>query len=359
MSYIPSFFTKLDFWVLLLPGYISLIVGLFLLQPEIFNTSLTTAQEPTLFLIVVFIVAGPAIGLMMWQLYIQVASVGLSMVGHADMKYEFLREYSRLKTCCTDKEKAEIDVTESQYQFGISTGIALLIVASLYLILYVLEPMGHDTQPTIFHIDPKQPKYRTAEILLVILIFVFPILLMYGARVYNRRVRLPLICGLMAAYTGEVCSTEVCRRTRAERSKSRRKRAKKMYKRAKEKIIKIKNREQNMINERLVKQIREEVFHYLEESFTIDKDFVKEEIHTDEKMEAWSLKFFEALDWLSSLINREEKIEKKDSTIYLRHSIVNWYNKIFLELARDGGKIDSSSYPELKKLVEQYNKQNA
>jgi hypothetical protein len=215
------------------------------------------------------------------------------------MKYEFLREYSRLKACCTDTERAEIEVTEAQYQFGMSTGTGLLIIAFLYLILHITSLLNR-TDSNIFYIEPRN---EISDILLIILIFAIPTLLMLGARFYNHGVRLPLICSFMAAYTGEVCITEVCRNSDRRRATSDGKRARKMYKKAEDKVKEINEKHKlNKIVEpgieptNRIKKVEDdedqynEIFDLLERAFTLDREFVKKKMHADRDIIFGSLK---------------------------------------------------------------------
>jgi hypothetical protein len=212
---------------------------------------------------IMFIVAGPAIGFIIWQFYISaIEFVWSKFQSQGDKKYEFLREYSRLRSCCQDKERAELDEVNAQYQFGISTGIAVIIIAFLYLIFYLFDVTSSDyIKFNIYHFDfsnntisinnapecsspasiqlqrvinskisvPEQTKEQLQElsrlqcdlqnpshIILLLVLFGVPAILLLGAFFYNRGVRLQLICELMEKYPS-IQSTQVCRERKISR----------------------------------------------------------------------------------------------------------------------------------------------
>lgn len=244
---IPSFFTRTDFWVTLLPGYIAILLGLFLLSHEQFNFMLMTEESlVNFFSAIVFIVAGPAIGLIIWQFFLNGIVLIWYIIGERDKKYEFFREYSRLRLLCEDKERAELDAVDAQYQFGISTGIAILVIAILYSLFYIAALSGYSSNAIlgIYHFESTNCNYnnissiqgensatitskqklvelkcdlqQSPNIVLVIFLFLVPSLLTIGSKFYNRGVRLPIICKLMRNYHS-LQSTKICREIRATR----------------------------------------------------------------------------------------------------------------------------------------------
>lgn len=277
-DYIPSFFTRADFWVMLLPGYLSITLGLFLFSPDTLSSS--TSNEPTLLLVVIFIVAGPAVGFILWHLYIVFSQLGFNVIRHPDVKYEFLREFSRLRASCKEEQRTELDVIEAQYQLGISTGIALLIIVVFYTYFYyndavdIYRPMvqfnstnsADNTTSTETNTE-KEPKNYTEP--LISLLFITGVSLILISTFYNRRVRLPVICGLMKEYCS-IRSTEVCRTSnmRMENlSRKRRQRAKDRIEQAREKV------KSNDVKGAI---------HYLKKAYEIDKDSLKEELDTED-----------------------------------------------------------------------------
>jgi hypothetical protein len=64
-SVIPSVFNRIDFWAMLLPGYVLIILGLVFFSPSLFSSNQDTFFE--IFSSVVFVVAGPAIGFTLSQ----------------------------------------------------------------------------------------------------------------------------------------------------------------------------------------------------------------------------------------------------------------------------------------------------
>ncbi len=68
------------------------------------------------------------------------------------------------------------------------------------------------------------------------------------------------------------------------------------------------------------------------------------------RMLSWSTRFFDALEWLSLLINIKE-IEKKELVGHFEPALVRYYDTIFEKWASEKQKVDDSYCPELKKLV--------
>jgi hypothetical protein len=68
------------------------------------------------------------------------------------------------------------------------------------------------------------------------------------------------------------------------------------------------------------------------------------------RMQNWSSRFFNALEWLSLLINTKE-IEKKELVGHFEPAILDWYDSIFQAWASEKQKTNDKDYPELKKLV--------
>ena len=113
----------------------------------------------------------------------------------------------------------------------------------------------------------------------------------------------------MATCKGQVCDTEVCRKTRRDTIKRKRKRAKKMYNGVQKKISEIDKGKNGMISDllKILKKIKrnddlnrmkqdkdgqyvyKDLFTHLEEAFKIDEKFVMWKILNEDR------KFFEKL----------------------------------------------------------------
>ncbi len=139
MPDIPAFFNKLDFFGKLLPGYLAVTLFLILFRPELlFNPDPDQRVSFDLFSAVVFVVAGPAVGLTLQQLHRHAYAILNSIQPKEKQQKQkrFLRQYARLRLLCSDSEKVELDQTEADYDFSVSTGLALLFLG-LYHILTV------------------------------------------------------------------------------------------------------------------------------------------------------------------------------------------------------------------------------
>ncbi len=129
MADIPSFFNKADFWGTLLPGYFGILVYIALFQRSIL--SLSSTQSFDLLSAVIFIIAGPVIGLILQQSH----RIVLTTYGHlrngkdAD---EFRKGYDKLRLKAKTAELATLDLKESEYDFNVSSAIALTILFGAY-----------------------------------------------------------------------------------------------------------------------------------------------------------------------------------------------------------------------------------
>ena len=125
MPEIPSFLNRLDFIGTLLPGYVSIVAYVVVFAPEL----LFSARAPSfdIFSSVVFVVAGPALGLTLSQLHRAVFSIYSKIRHPRDTRY--LKEYARIRLKMTTDERNELDEAEAVYDFGVSTGLALLGLA--------------------------------------------------------------------------------------------------------------------------------------------------------------------------------------------------------------------------------------
>jgi len=125
MVEIPSFLNRLDFIGILLPGYVSILAYVFVFAPELLFSQ--RAPSFDIFSSVVFIVAGPALGLTLSQLHRAAFSIYSKLRYPSDTRY--LSKYARIRLKMTADERNELDETEAVYDFSVSTGMALLGLA--------------------------------------------------------------------------------------------------------------------------------------------------------------------------------------------------------------------------------------
>lgn len=117
---IPSIFNKSDFWAMLLPGYVTVILGMGLFFYDfVFGTFHDSNIPFEIFSAIIFIVTGPAVGFILWQIYFHLSSFLYFFIeirsGEKagrdifNTKYEFERTYSRLRLVCEDNDRSELD----------------------------------------------------------------------------------------------------------------------------------------------------------------------------------------------------------------------------------------------------------
>jgi hypothetical protein len=216
---IPSFFTKSDFWAILLPGYVTVILAMFFFFPNHIpgyasSTNNTQRISFEVFSVVVFIIAGPSVGFILWQIYFHISSLAFFAPRNTfNRKYEFQRVYGRLKIICSNMERAELDLLESRQIFGMSTAVGLFIIGLYALwVVFGLSYINHQSEycknPFI---EPQSLmcKYPIRAIVIPIISIVVGFILAIGADLYNKRVRIPLICKMMQSHDLE--STLTCR----------------------------------------------------------------------------------------------------------------------------------------------------
>ena len=175
---IPNSFTRIDLWAMLLPGYVTLIISLLLFYPS----SLNIGNDATfnLFAAIVFLVAGPAIGFTLTQ-FIHMFVYGL---WHHE-RYNFIREYSRVRLNSKDNKNSEFDNIDAKTTFSKSTGLGLVIIASL-LILW--QPFAYTSLHPLFNQDDDIFRIITGGI-----IYAVGVLLIIGASLETIHVRDVLI----------------------------------------------------------------------------------------------------------------------------------------------------------------------
>jgi hypothetical protein len=189
---IPAVFNRIDFWAMLLPGYVLVILGMTLFFPSFLqNNTAAPAAGGTgnisfdIFAAVVFIVAGPAIGFTLSQ-----AVIFFSFIIFFHNKYDFLLAYSHLRTTCKEETRLELDAIDGKIIFNSSTGVALLIIASLIVLQPQLQ-FGNYSKPLIKSGDWPKGTFIT------ILIFLIGAVLIISGYFEASRVRIPLVCKLL------------------------------------------------------------------------------------------------------------------------------------------------------------------
>jgi hypothetical protein len=134
MTHIPSFLNRLDFISILLPGYVSAVVYLLMFDPARLLSAGSTSLD--LFSTVVFLVAGPALGLTLQQFQRGLPYIKYYIENHLardrkkkEKKEEFVTKYASVRLKMTSEERLELDEVEAFYDFSASTGIALLVLS--------------------------------------------------------------------------------------------------------------------------------------------------------------------------------------------------------------------------------------
>lgn len=126
---IPSFFDKIEFYGTLLPGY--LVVTIYLLLYESNRIlSATEAISFDLFSAIVFIVAGPALGLALAMFHRNLFTLKRFFQTTEGLKVrdDFLKNYAKVRIKLTPDEKFELDKTLADYDFSLSVGIGFLML---------------------------------------------------------------------------------------------------------------------------------------------------------------------------------------------------------------------------------------
>lgn len=228
---IPSFFNKTDFWAMLLPGYLTIFLGIILFYPEFLTSMGTDANgniSVDIFSVVIFIIAGPSIGFILWQICWHISSFVRFDKDSHNRKYEFERIYSLLRMKCADTERSELDSLDSHYKFGMTTanGIGIIALHSVFIvtILPVIDH-GHcngflvssnsilcpknEVPSNSNDLDGSNLKAFERHVLALAIILV-ALILFLGSYLYNNRVRTVIICNLMNKH--DLPKTMTCKR---------------------------------------------------------------------------------------------------------------------------------------------------
>jgi hypothetical protein len=197
---------------MLLPGYVTVILGIGLFFKSVFgNTFLGSSVTSDIFSAIIFIVAGPAVGFILWQIYFHLSSFrfferDISGKERFNAKYEFERAYSQLRLVCKDNDRSELDSLQGRYVFGVSTAVGLVIIvlyATLTVVIeYLFYPHSMKCMSAFVDADSILCGYvnRVRDILIISFILAVGMTLYVGAYYDNKRVRIPLICNLIKKY---------------------------------------------------------------------------------------------------------------------------------------------------------------
>jgi hypothetical protein len=131
---------RLDFISFLLPGYTAIIAYLVVFQSRIFFADSGVSID--LLTAIVFIVAGPALGLTLAQLHRGAVSVYEKIKSRND----YTKYYAEFCLKMSDNEKVKLEEAEAYYDFSISTGLALLGLSVLGFVSFGLSRF----EPLIF-----------------------------------------------------------------------------------------------------------------------------------------------------------------------------------------------------------------
>ena len=139
MADIPSFFNANQFLEILLPGYLAVILLLFLFFPHFLPSNQNAGFGFDFLSAVIFLVAGPVIGVVLYQvqsIYSYFTAFSSPLIKKS--KKDHLRRYYNLRLRMTDKEKNESEAIEAKYFFSISSAIVLfgITILHLYIKLY-------------------------------------------------------------------------------------------------------------------------------------------------------------------------------------------------------------------------------
>lgn len=151
MTDIPSFLNRVDFWAILLPGYIMIILSLLIFAPIIFVEK-TLNSSFDLFSAVVFVVAGPAVGFTLQQIVIMISRIWGRLRGHRESN-ALRQNWNRLRLDSkgTTDEITTLDSMNSNYTFGINTATALFMILLGYILYLIIFPASADYQyKTVF-----------------------------------------------------------------------------------------------------------------------------------------------------------------------------------------------------------------
>jgi hypothetical protein len=181
---------------MLLPGYITLILGIVLFHPGfLLNTSTNSPLPFNVFSIILFIVAGPAIGFILWQIYFHMTSLLMFSRHTFNIKYEFQRAYTQLRLVCKSEQRQELDSLDGRHIFGFSAAVGLGVISLFTLVILFIAPSSCK-----FFNDSILCRNHTQGVFIFALIVAVVIVLAVGSYFDNKRSRLVIICKLIEEY---------------------------------------------------------------------------------------------------------------------------------------------------------------
>ena len=132
---IPRFFNRIDFISILLPGYVAIVSYLLIFNPATLLSSNTILFDVLSAL--VFIVAGPALGLALREFQRSLSAIYTGIRNHFKPKKaqeedrEFISRYATVRLKMTTDERNELDEAEALYDFSVTTAVSFVGLAIL------------------------------------------------------------------------------------------------------------------------------------------------------------------------------------------------------------------------------------
>lgn len=130
----PSIFSKTDFYGILLPGYLVLVASILLFRPDVL---LNAPSSFDLLSTVVFVVAGPVLGLTIQQSQRIVfgnlwAWSKAKKTGKKNEYRKFMKDYHHARLESSESERLELDINEALYDFNVSSLVGLTALSLAY-----------------------------------------------------------------------------------------------------------------------------------------------------------------------------------------------------------------------------------
>lgn len=134
---IPSFFDKIEFYGTLLPGYLIVTLYVLLYESDLLFSP-TEAVSFDLFSAIVFIIAGPAVGLALAMFHRNLFTLKryFQTTQGRTIRDNFVSNYAKVRIKCSPEEKYELDKALADYDFSLSVGIGLTMLC-LYDIYFI------------------------------------------------------------------------------------------------------------------------------------------------------------------------------------------------------------------------------
>lgn len=116
---------------------VTIVTYLAIFQPTILFSTKPASEKPIYFDIfssILFIVAGPALGITLSQLHRGILAMVSKIHARTQKRgaedEKFLEDYAKVRLKMKTEEKLELDIVEAFYDFCVSTGMAVLILAA-------------------------------------------------------------------------------------------------------------------------------------------------------------------------------------------------------------------------------------